>query len=161
MSDRFLSIDFPVFGTLRGKAEAWGDSSQTKSRFIPMAGACAIYLVTLIPMHLALAHNCERPQRPPVPDGATASRDDMVGGLQAIKDFQTDNVTYMKCLETEFTAAKTNAGRSPDPAERAVAQSIYQELVNSYTTAVSEEEEVAGDFNVELREFKALQRRKP
>jgi hypothetical protein len=39
--------------------------------------------------------------------------------------------------------------------EKAAAQETYQKGVDAYNAAVSKEEEVAGQFNTEIREYKA------
>ena len=90
-----------------------------------------------------------------MPDGATASLDDMLAGQKAVKAFQASNTEYMKCLEDAFNAAEVNATDSADAATRAIAQAEYNESIEAYNAAVSVEEEVAGAFNVELRAYKA------
>lgn len=97
---------------------------------------------------------CELPSRPQLPDGATASMDQMLAGQKAVQAFQASNMVYMKCLEETFTAAKTASRKSSGEAERAQAKARYSESLAAYNAAVSAEEEVAGDFNVELREYK-------
>lgn len=102
--------------------------------------------------------DCEAPETPEVPDGATASMDDMLAGQKAVKSFQTANVEYMKCLEGVFTEAEAtvkNAGEDASEEDIAAAQKAYSDAVEAYNAAVSNEESVAGQFNTEIREFKA------
>ena len=54
----------------------------------------------------ALAADCEAPATPELPDGATASMEQMLAGQKAVKAFQAANLEYMKCLEPGLTAAE-------------------------------------------------------
>ena len=61
----------------------------------------------------------------------------------------------MGCLEKEFTAAEAPALESTSEDDKQAAQASYQEAVDAYNAAVSQEEEVAGQFNTQIREDKA------
>ena len=101
------------------------------------------------------AADCDMPEKPVMPDGATASLEQMIEGQQAVKTFQTANMDYMKCLETYFEAAKAEAESATGDAAKSAARKEHSETVDLYNDAVSTEEEVAGAFNVELREYRA------
>ena len=94
---------------------------------------------------------CASPEMPEMPDGASASLEEMLDGQKAVKTFQAANMDYMQCLEARFTAAKEAV---QDGGDRDAA-AVYEEAVEAYNAAVNAEEEVAGQFNVELREYKA------
>ncbi|MDO8860144.1 hypothetical protein Q6D67_00405 [Haliea sp. E1-2-M8] len=97
---------------------------------------------------------CVQPETPSLPDGAAATMDEMIAGQQAVKTFQTENLEYMGCLEGEFTAAKNEieGGEAEDPK---ALQAAYEKSIDAYNEAVSTEETVAGQFNTEIREFRA------
>jgi hypothetical protein len=82
----------------------------------------------------------------------------MIAGQQAVKTFQAENMTYMKCLEDDFGAAEAAVKATADSAEKALAEDAYAKAVEAYNEAVSTEEAVAGAFNIELREYKAANR---
>lgn len=103
---------------------------------------------------VGIAGECVTPEAPTLPDGANASMEDMLTGQKAVKTYQTANLEYMGCLEKEFTAAEAATQQGTDE-EKAAAQASYDKAVNAYNEAVSLEEEVAGQFNTEIREFKA------
>ena len=105
----------------------------------------------------ALAADCAAPVKPSLPDGATSTMEEMLAGQKAVKAFQVSNTEYMQCLERDFNAAESNA-ESADAATRALAQAAYSQSVEAYNAAVSAEEEIAGAFNIELREFNAAKR---
>lgn len=98
--------------------------------------------------------DCVQPEAPSLPDGASASMDEMIAGQQAVKSFQDENLEYMGCLEEEFTAAKKQieGGEAEDPK---ALQAVYKKSIEAYNEAVSTEETVAGQFNTEIREFRA------
>jgi hypothetical protein len=98
---------------------------------------------------------CTSPDMPAVPDGATASMEDMLTGQKAVKTFQEANLDYMKCLEESYTAAEETVKNGTEEADVTAAQDAYTKGIDAYNDAVSKEEEVAGQFNVEIREYKA------
>jgi hypothetical protein len=98
---------------------------------------------------------CEAPKEPTIPDGAEASMQDMLDGQEAIKAFQSENMEYLKCLEAEFADAKAAAESAEEKAEAAKAMAAYSEAVDAYNSAVAREESLAGEFNTQIREYKA------
>jgi len=107
-------------------------------------------LVLAISSPAAFAGDCTAPEAPQLPDGATATMDDMLAGQQAVKAFQAANLEYMQCLEPKLAAAEAALKEGDEGAKE-----IYQQAQDSYNAAVSVEEEVAGQFNTEIREYKA------
>lgn len=97
-----------------------------------------------------LAEDCAMPQAPELPDGASATMEQMLAGQKAVKAFQTANLDYMKCLEPGLTAAEA----AVQAGEEGAAEK-YQAAQEVYNAAVSAEESVAGEFNTEIREYKA------
>lgn len=98
----------------------------------------------------ALAADCEGPTAPTLPDGASSTMEQMLEGQKAVKAYQAANLEYMKCLEPELNAATAAVQAGEDGAEEK-----YKALEKAYNGAVSTEEEVAGQFNTEIREYKA------
>lgn len=98
----------------------------------------------------ALAADCDMPSSPQLPDGGAASMEQMLAGQKAVKTFQTANLAYMQCLEPALAAAEAAAKEGDDAATEK-----YKEIEAAYNAAVSQEEEVAGQFNTEIREYKA------
>lgn len=105
---------------------------------------------------MALADDCVKPESPELPDGASSSMEEMLAGQQEVKAFQEANLEYMECLKERFDAAKASIEEGDvDKETIETAQATYSEAVDAYNKAVSEEEEVAGQFNTEIREYKA------
>ena len=76
--------------------------------------------------------------------------EDMLAGQKAVKTFQTANLEYMKCLEPALAEAEAAVKAGEEGAAEA-----YQSAQDTYNAAVSAEEAVAGQFNTEIREYKA------
>ena len=58
-------------------------------------------------------------------------------------------------IPKSITAAEAAALESSSEDDKKAAQTTYQEAVDAYNAAVSQEEEIAGQFNTEIREYKA------
>ena len=101
-----------------------------------------------------VAGECCSPAAPTLPDGANASMEEMLAGQKAVKDFQTANLEYMSCLEKDISAAEEATLKAADE-EKEAATAAHREALDSYNAAVSKEEEVDGQFNTEIREYKA------
>lgn len=99
---------------------------------------------------VTLADDCVIPEMPTVPDGGSASMEQMLEGQKAVKTFQAANLEYMACLEPQLAAAEASIKEGD-----ADSLELHQKLQESYNAAVSREEEVAGQFNTEIREYKA------
>lgn len=97
-----------------------------------------------------LAADCDAPQAPELPDGATSNMEQMITGQKAVKSFQAANIEYMKCLEPAMTAAEAAVQAGDDGAA-----DDYKAAQETYNAAVSAEEAVAGEFNAAIREYKA------
>ena len=108
---------------------------------------------TLLLSSAAMA-DCTAPALPELPDGASSTMEDMLAGQKAVKTFQASNIEYMKCLEPAIATAEA-ALKDADKDGKDAAQSSYGELIDAYNSAVSNEEEVAGKFNSEIKAFKA------
>ena len=101
-----------------------------------------------------VAGDCTMPEAPGLPDGATASMEDMLAGQKAVKEFQAANLEYMGCVEQSISAAEEATLKASDE-DKEAAQAAHQKALEAYNAAVSTEEEVAGQFNTEIREYKA------
>ncbi len=101
-----------------------------------------------------LAEDCVAPDAPQIPNGASSTMEQMLAGQKAVKAFQTANIEYMGCLESGLSAAEAALKEASEEDEPA-AKAKYDSAVETYNSAVSKEEEVAGQFNTEIREYKA------
>lgn len=98
-----------------------------------------------------VAQDCIAPAVPTLPDGATASYDDMIAGQGAVKSFQAANLEYMNCLDPQISAA-TESATAEDASDTDKAK--VKALEEAYNGAVSSEEALAEKFNAAIREYK-------
>jgi len=99
---------------------------------------------------LCLADDCVQPDVPTIPDGSTSTLEQMLEGQKGVKAFQAANLEYMSCLEARLGAAEAQIKEGDKDAT-----ARFTEIQETYNAAVSREEEVAGQFNTEIREYKA------
>ena len=100
-----------------------------------LAVATAAYLVSF-----AAHADCVLPPAPSkIPDGSSASEQEMITAMQTLKEYNADVDTYLKCLEFETTQTRLSAGD--------------QEKLHN--TAVDTLQKVASKFNEQVRTFKS------
>jgi hypothetical protein len=101
----------------------------------------------LIAGQAALA--CDYPERPAIPDGATATKEDMLAAKDAVTAYLAGVDEYLVCIETEekdAIAALDNPGE--DELKR------RDELLNKKFDAANEEKALIGEqFNVQVRAY--------
>ena len=94
---------------------------------------------------------CDYPQRADVPNGSTASKEEMVAGQKSVKAFMAAMEEYLACLEDNEKAAIAEMTEITEE-ERASRDAA---LTKKYNAAVEEMEVVAARFNEEVRAYKA------
>jgi len=97
--------------------------------------------------------DCTYPKAPTgLPDGATASQDQMVSGMKAIKDYNSQVTDYLSCLETEMNTRLEAAGSDAPADQIEQIKTIHNKRHNA---AVEELESTAAQFNEQVKVFKA------
>jgi uncharacterized protein YdaT len=81
-----------------------------------------------------------------IPDGTTATRDEMIAAQKAVQAYDAAVKQYTDCLQQE-QQEKLDAG-----GDKAKLQKQYAELNNAQVEKV---QQVADKFNIELKAFKA------
>jgi hypothetical protein len=89
---------------------------------------------------------CAKATAPNLPDGNTASMEEMVAGQKAVKEFIAEGTAYQGCLDAEEAAA------GEDEAPEAKAARLAH-----YNSVATEQEAVAAEFNAAIKAFKARQ----
>lgn len=100
----------------------------------------------------SVAAECTAPTTPSMPDGASASMEQMLEGQAAVKAYQAGNTEYRACLDPLIAEAEV-AARGETPDESAV--EALKTLNEQYNASVSSEEELASQFNTALKAYKA------
>jgi precorrin-2 methylase len=108
-----------------------------------LAGVCS----------LAHAAECAYP-RPPTktPNGLTATQEEMVAGMSAVKEYNTKVTEYLACLDEEMKVAIATAGPEA-PAD--MIERIKANNAKKHNAAIEALEAHAAQFNEEVRTFKS------
>jgi tagatose-1,6-bisphosphate aldolase non-catalytic subunit AgaZ/GatZ len=87
---------------------------------------------------------CEPPAPVPLPDGATATRDQMLAAQAQVRAYQAAMNELLACIDSEL---ETEGEQAPDE--------FKSLMVSRHNAAVAEMEGVAAAFNDQLRAFRA------
>lgn len=94
---------------------------------------------------------CDYPERVSIPNGGTASKDDMLEGQKGVKDYVASMEVYLECLVDEEKAAIASMeGITPEEEQQRT-----DAMNKKYNAAVDEMERVAAQFNAEVQAYKA------
>ena len=105
----------------------------------------------------AASAECSYPKSPSgLPDGSTASQDEMVGGMKTIKEYNAAVSTYLECLESEMNTRIEAAGADA-PAEQV--EQIKAIHTKRHNAAVEELESTAARFNEQVKVYKAREKK--
>ena len=85
---------------------------------------------------------CKAPAPPEIPDGASASTEQMVAAQKSVKEFVVDGQAYIKCIDAVA-----------DDKDRATTE--RNAAIGEHNRMVGELERSAADFNDQLRAYKA------
>jgi hypothetical protein len=110
-------------------------------------------LILALACSRAQAADCVYPREPSsVPNGKTASKEEMMAGMTAVKEYNNQMTTYLACLDEQMNAAIASAGpeAKPDLIER-----IKTANAKRHNDAVATLEAHAARFNEEVRAFKS------
>lgn len=105
-----------------------------------LGAAVAAAVVTSVPSLPALADQCVLPPPPSkIPDGATASQQEMINAMNTLKEYNGDVSVYLKCLDFETRENRMTSDLS----------------VMKHNAAVTQLQAVADKFNQQVRVFKS------
>lgn len=97
------------------------------------------------------AISCDYPNRILIPNGNTASKDEMLEGQRAVKQYVSEMEAYLQCIEDEEAAARLTMEEmsAEDEEER---ERVFSK---KYNAAVDEMERTAAQFNAEVQAYRA------
>lgn len=112
-----------------------------------------LILASLLLVAAPLTFACDYPQKPVIPEGSTASKEEMIAASKAVKTFQSEMVTYRECVDAESSAKV---------AELEIGQADEETIDNSklaaakkYNASVDDEELIVARFNESVRAYKS------
>ena len=109
----------------------------------------AVFVTMIFAAQGALA--CDYPQRVDMPNGATATKDEMIAGQKGVKKYMGTMESYLACIEAEEAQAVIELGEIDKETSRQRAEMFNKK----YNAAVEEMNLVAEEFNIQVRAYKA------
>ncbi len=101
----------------------------------------------------AACADCPYPVAPDkLPDGATASLQDMLAGQKAVGDYNKAVNDYVACIDKELEDALAKAGDKIKPEQKADMQRVETQKHNA---AIDQLQSVADRFNEQVKVYKA------
>jgi hypothetical protein len=114
-----------------------------------LAVVCAF---TVGPVYAA----CTYPTAPEqLPNGSTATREEMMAGQKAVKQYDTDMNAYLACLKSEADSTLAKGADTLTPEQKLEVQRRETEQHNA---AVAELEATAARFNEQVKVYKAREK---
>ncbi|MDJ0652944.1 MAG: hypothetical protein QNJ40_02240 [Xanthomonadales bacterium] len=98
-----------------------------------------------------MAEGCDKPYKVEIPDGATATKEDMVTTQKAVKAYMAEADVYLGCLEEEQSKLATAI-----LSEEALAEASAK-WSRRHNAMVDEMHGVGDEFNAAVRAYKAAQ----
>lgn len=99
-----------------------------------------------------IAFACDYPlESPTLPDGSTASKEEMVAAQKEVSGYVEKLKAYQQCIEEEEAEARAQL-EDPDPE---VLKRRTELLDEKWSAAQAEQHKAADAFNAELHEFQA------
>jgi hypothetical protein len=96
--------------------------------------------------------DCPYPTAPAsLPDGRTATLDEMVAGQKAVKDYDTAIKSYVDCIDKELDASIAKQGDQLKPQQKADMQKVEAQKHNA---AIDQLQSVADRFNEQVKIYK-------
>ena len=97
---------------------------------------------------------CDYPQRPTIPNGSTASKDELMLAKEDVSTYLAGVDEYLTCIETDETAAVA-ALDDPDPAEL----KRRDEVLEKKFDAANDEKALVGEqFKLQVRAYNAARK---
>lgn len=112
-----------------------------------------IKLVCIISLVFGMqsAFACDYPDRVPIPNGTTATKEEMLEGQRSVKAYVDAMEAYLECIvEEEKLARAAIEELSPEQEQQ------REDMLNKkYNAAVDEMERLAAQYNVEVQAYRA------
>lgn len=112
-----------------------------------------LILASMLLVAAPLTFACEYPVQPEIPEGSSASKDEMVAASKAVKTFQSAMVTYRECLDS--AAAAAIAELEIGAADEETIKNSKETAAKKYNASIDDEELVVARFNESVRAYKA------
>jgi hypothetical protein len=100
--------------------------------------------------------DCSYPPPPEkLPDGNTATLEEMVSANKAVKEYETAVNAYLSCIKLEYDDALGKAGDKPDADKKKALDEMDRMTVQKHNATVDQAQAIADRFNAQVRAYKA------
>jgi hypothetical protein len=100
--------------------------------------------------------DCSYPQPPAkLPDGSSATLDEMVSANKAVKEYERAVDAYLSCIKLEYDDAVGKAGDKPDSDKKKALEDMNRMTVQKHNATVDQAQSIADRFNEQVRAYKA------
>jgi hypothetical protein len=107
-------------------------------------------------VHTQALADCIYPKSPDAPpDGATATKQQMVAAAQDNKRYNSDMNAYLECIKLEMDSSEPKDASKLSPDEKKKNAEHHNMLAQKNNAAVDELQAVIGRFNEQLKIYKA------
>ncbi|HKT73413.1 MAG TPA: hypothetical protein VJQ47_11020 [Steroidobacteraceae bacterium] len=118
-----------------------------------MKALLALTAITALTMAPAYA-DCSYPAAPDkLPDGNSATKEEMIAGQKLVKEYNTAMTSYLECLKLEHPPIADAAPNATPEEKKAQAQRVQQLQDQKYNAAVDQLHSIADRFNEQVRVF--------
>ena len=94
------------------------------------------------------AFACDYPTRPSIPNGASASRDELMLAKEDVNTYLAGVDVYLTCIEAEYNSAKDSLADDPGEVSR------RDDMLGKKFDAANEEKALVGEqFNLQVRAY--------
>ena len=109
----------------------------------------AILILSLLAI-APIGFACDYPPRIDVPNGLSATKDDMLAGQKGVKEFVASMEEYLDCIVAEEKASRSDLDNLPAEDEQ-----LREDMLNKkYNAAVDDMERVAATFNEAVQDYR-------
>jgi hypothetical protein len=100
--------------------------------------------------------DCSYPPPPTkLPDGNTASMEEMLEAKKAVTQYNKDINAYVACIKLEHETAVSKVGQNPTPEQKEDMKRMEDVEIQKNNAAVDQLQSVADRFNEQVRIYKA------
>jgi hypothetical protein len=100
------------------------------------------------------ADECMKPDAPVIPDGNTATEEELLGAREKLMAFLVEGESYRSCMD-EKLAALRDSHDDASKEEKGTIAKMYEALTTAYNNQVDAEQAAGDEFNKAVRAFKA------
>jgi len=134
-----------------GLLSSLGSRSPSRPAPPPVTSTPAPSPVDLVEVAGVALQACPRATAPAVPDGGTASREEMTAATAAFKSFDTATNSYVHCVDVTIERI---ASQHPEASQDDL-HSLKEFGRVAHNTAIDQETAVADQLNAQVRSYKA------